>query len=141
VPADRVRAALCWGNYEGPHHLDIGVEKIIDSVLQRSRRRSCSRPPTRATRTSGRCGETRRSRRQDPRPGVLDTTANFIEHPELVAQRIETFADIVGPDRVMAGTDCGFGTWAGFGRSTGRSAGPSSAPWPRAPRSASQRLF
>jgi 5-methyltetrahydropteroyltriglutamate--homocysteine methyltransferase len=48
-------------------------------------------------------------------PGVLDTTANYIEHPELVAQRLGFFIDIVGPDRVMAGTDCGFGTWAGFG--------------------------
>jgi 5-methyltetrahydropteroyltriglutamate--homocysteine methyltransferase len=48
-------------------------------------------------------------------PGVLETTSNFIEHPELVAQRIETYARIVGPDRVMAGTDCGFGTWSGFG--------------------------
>ena len=48
-------------------------------------------------------------------PGVLDSTTNYIEHPELVAQRILTYADIVGPDRVMGGTDCGFGTWAGFG--------------------------
>jgi 5-methyltetrahydropteroyltriglutamate--homocysteine methyltransferase len=48
-------------------------------------------------------------------PGVLDSTTNYIEHPELVAQRILSYVDIVGPDRVMGGTDCGFGTWAGFG--------------------------
>jgi 5-methyltetrahydropteroyltriglutamate--homocysteine methyltransferase len=107
IPADRVRLHLCWGNYEGPHHLDIGVEKIIDSVLH-------AKPQTilfeaviwKDAKIPG---------DKVLAPGVLETTSNFIEHPELVAQRIETYARIVGPDRVIAGTDCGFGTWSGFG--------------------------
>jgi 5-methyltetrahydropteroyltriglutamate--homocysteine methyltransferase len=116
VPAERVRLHLCWGNYEGPHHLDIGVEKIIDSVLH-------AKPST----ILFEAANPRHAHEwvvwkdaQIPAdkvlaPGVLETTSNFIEHPELIAQRLERFAAIVGPERVMAGTDCGFGTWAGFG--------------------------
>jgi 5-methyltetrahydropteroyltriglutamate--homocysteine methyltransferase len=116
VPADRVRLHLCWGNYEGPHHLDIGVEKIIDSVLH-------AKPQTilfeaANPRHAHEWAIWKDAKIPDEKvlaPGVLETTSNFIEHPELVAQRIETYARIVGPDRVMAGTDCGFGTWSGFG--------------------------
>ena len=116
VPADRVRVHLCWGNYEGPHHLDIGVEKIIDSVLH-------AKPQTilfeaANPRHAHEWVVWKDAKIPDDKvlaPGVLETTSNFIEHPELVAQRIETYARIVGPDRVMAGTDCGFGTWSGFG--------------------------
>ena len=116
IPADRVRLHLCWGNYEGPHHLDIGVEKIIDSVLH-------AKPQTilfeaANPRHAHEWVVWKDAKIPDDKvlaPGVLETTSNFIEHPELVAQRIETYARIVGPDRVMAGTDCGFGTWSGFG--------------------------
>lgn len=116
VPADRVRLHLCWGNYEGPHHLDIGVEKIIDVVLG-------AKPSTilfeaANPRHAHEWTTWRDADIPDDKvlaPGVLDTTTNFIEHPELVAERIIRFADIVGPERVLAGTDCGFGTWAGFG--------------------------
>jgi 5-methyltetrahydropteroyltriglutamate--homocysteine methyltransferase len=116
VPADRVRLHLCWGNYEGPHHLDIGVEKIIDSVLH-------AKPQTilfeaANPRHAHEWAIWKDAKIPDDKvlaPGVLETTSNFIEHPELVAQRIETYARIVGPDRVIAGTDCGFGTWSGFG--------------------------
>jgi 5-methyltetrahydropteroyltriglutamate--homocysteine methyltransferase len=116
IPADRVRLHLCWGNYEGPHHLDIGVEKIIDSVLH-------AKPQTilfeaANPRHAHEWVIWRDAKIPDDKvlaPGVLETTSNFIEHPELVAQRLETYARIVGPDRVMAGTDCGFGTWSGFG--------------------------
>jgi 5-methyltetrahydropteroyltriglutamate--homocysteine methyltransferase len=116
VPADRVRLHLCWGNYEGPHHLDIPLEKIVDIVLS-------AKPATLLFEASNprHAHEWKvwaQAKIPDEKvlaPGVLDTTSNFIEHPELVAQRLERFADIVGPDRVMAGTDCGFGTWAGFG--------------------------
>jgi 5-methyltetrahydropteroyltriglutamate--homocysteine methyltransferase len=116
IPADRVRLHLCWGNYEGPHHLDIGVEKIIDSVLH-------AKPQTilfeaANPRHAHEWVIWKDAKIPDDKvlaPGVLETTSNFIEHPELVAQRIETYARIVGPDRVMAGTDCGFGTWSGFG--------------------------
>jgi 5-methyltetrahydropteroyltriglutamate--homocysteine methyltransferase len=116
VPADRVRLHLCWGNYEGPHHLDIELRKIIDVVLR-------AKPATilfeaANPRHAHEWAVWRDARIPDDKilaPGVLDTTANYIEHPELVAQRLEAFINIVGPERVVAGTDCGFGTWAGFG--------------------------
>jgi 5-methyltetrahydropteroyltriglutamate--homocysteine methyltransferase len=116
VPADRVRLHLCWGNYEGPHHLDIPLEQIVDVVLK-------AKPATILFEASNprhahEWAVWRDARIPDDKilaPGVLDTTTNFIEHPELVAERICRYADIVGRDRVVAGTDCGFGTWAGFG--------------------------
>jgi 5-methyltetrahydropteroyltriglutamate--homocysteine methyltransferase len=116
VPPDRVRLHVCWGNYEGPHHLDIGVEKIIHLILE-------AKPATILFEASNprhahEWTVWREASIPDDKvlaPGVLDTTTNFIEHPELVAERILRFAEIVGPERVQAGTDCGFGTWAGFG--------------------------
>ena len=116
VPADRVRLHLCWGNYEGPHHLDIDVSKILDVVLR-------AKPATILFEAANPRHEHEWATWREAEipadkvlvPGVLDTTCNYIEHPDLVAQRIETYADIVGPDRVMGGTDCGFGTWSGFG--------------------------
>jgi 5-methyltetrahydropteroyltriglutamate--homocysteine methyltransferase len=116
VPADSVRLHVCWGNYEGPHHLDVGLEKIVDVVLR-------AKPSTLLfeaanPRHAHDWATWREAEIPDDKvlvPGVLDSTTNYIEHPELVAQRILAYADIVGPDRVIAGTDCGFGTWAGFG--------------------------
>jgi 5-methyltetrahydropteroyltriglutamate--homocysteine methyltransferase len=116
VPAERVRMHLCWGNYEGPHHLDIGLEKIIDAILR-------AKPATilfeaanpRHAHEWAVWREASIPADKILAPGVLDSTTNYIEHPELVAQRILNFTDIVGPGRVVAGTDCGFGTWAGFG--------------------------
>jgi 5-methyltetrahydropteroyltriglutamate--homocysteine methyltransferase len=116
VPGDRVRLHLCWGNYEGPHHLDIPLEQIVDIVLR-------AKPATILFEASNprhahEWTVWRDARIPDDKilaPGVLDTTTNFIEHPELVAERVCRYADIVGRDRVVAGTDCGFGTWAGFG--------------------------
>ena len=78
----------------------------------------CSKHPTRATATSGTVFRDRKGDIPGDKvlvPGVVDTTTNFVEHPDLVAQRIERFVEIVGPDRVIAGSDCGFGTFAGFG--------------------------
>jgi 5-methyltetrahydropteroyltriglutamate--homocysteine methyltransferase len=116
TPPDRVRFHVCWGNYEGPHHLDIGLEKIIHLVLR-------AKPAIILFEASNPRHAHEWTVWRDAAipgdkilvPGVLDTTTNFIEHPELVAERICRFAAIVGPDRVLAGTDCGFGTWAGFG--------------------------
>jgi 5-methyltetrahydropteroyltriglutamate--homocysteine methyltransferase len=116
VPADRVRVHLCWGNYEGPHHLDIELPKIIDDILR-------LRPQTIVFEASNpRHAHDWATWAKAPipedkvlAPGVLDTTTNYIEHPELVAERLARFADIVGKERVLAATDCGFGTWAGFG--------------------------
>jgi 5-methyltetrahydropteroyltriglutamate--homocysteine methyltransferase len=116
VPAEKVRLHLCWGNYEGPHHLDIDVAKILDVVLG-------AKPATilfeaanpRHEHESAAWREAKIPDDKTLAPGVLDTTTNYIEHPDLVAQRIRAYADVVGPDRVMGGTDCGFGTWSGFG--------------------------
>jgi 5-methyltetrahydropteroyltriglutamate--homocysteine methyltransferase len=116
VPPERVRMHLCWGNYEGPHHLDIALEKIIDVILR-------AKPATilfeaANPRHAHEWAVWREASIPGDKilaPGVLDSTTNYIEHPELVAQRILKFTDIVGPERVIAGTDCGFGTWAGFG--------------------------
>ena len=120
VPADRIRMHVCWGNYEGPHHRDIGLEKILDVVLK-------AKPATvlfeganprhahewEVWAAAGKAGKIPDNKILAP--GVLDSVNNFIEHPRLVAQRLLTYANIVGRDRVMAATDCGFGTFAGFG--------------------------
>ncbi|MGH9046719.1 MAG: epoxyalkane--coenzyme M transferase, partial [Acidimicrobiales bacterium] len=116
VPADRVRLHLCWGNYEGPHHLDIALDKIIAAIMR-------AKPATilfeaanpRHAHEHVVWGSAQIPDDKVLAPGVIDTTTNFIEHPELIAQRICRYADIVGPDRVLAATDCGFGTWSGFG--------------------------
>ena len=113
-----VRVHICWGNYEGPHVCDIDMDKVFPTLM-RTRARyvlfetSNPRHAHEWTVFRDRAGEI-----PDDKvlvPGVVDTTTNFVEHPELVAQRIERFVDIVGADRVIAGSDCGFGTFAGFG--------------------------
>ena len=118
VDPGRVRVHICWGNYEGPHLCDIGLDKVLP-VLMSVRARyvlfEASNPRHGHEWTVFR---DRRSEIPDDRilvPGVVDTTTNFVEHPELVAHRIESFVNIVGADRVIAGSDCGFGTFAGFG--------------------------
>ena len=118
IPADRVRMHVCWGNYEGPHHKDVPLATILPTVLK-------AKPQGLLFETAnprhGHEWETiaeMRHRIPDDKvliPGVLDTTTNFIEHPRLVAQRLRRFVDIVGRERVIAGSDCGFGTFAGFG--------------------------
>ena len=116
VPADRVRIHLCWGNYEGPHHHDIGLEKIINVVLAAKAQAILFEGAN--PRHSHEWDVWKSAKIPDDKilvPGVIDSVTNFIEHPRLVAQRIETYAGIVGRERVMAGTDCGFGTFAGFG--------------------------
>jgi 5-methyltetrahydropteroyltriglutamate--homocysteine methyltransferase len=116
LPPDRMRLHLCWGNYEGPHHRDIPLREIIRVVLK-------ARPQGLSFEGSNPRHEHewvvfREVKLPDDKviiPGVLDSTTNFIEHPELVAQRLVRYAEVVGRDRVIAGTDCGFAT---FGRST-----------------------
>ena len=114
----RVRVHICWGNYEGPHVCDIDMDKVF-STLMKTRARyvlfETSNPRHAHEWTVFR---DRASEIPDDKvlvPGVVDTTTNFVEHPELVAQRIARFVDIVGAERVIAGSDCGFGTFAGFG--------------------------
>ena len=116
IPADRVRMHLCWGNYEGPHTHDIGLEKIVHVVLKAKPQAllvEASNP-----RHAHEWAVWANTKIPDDKilvPGVIDSVTNFVEHPELVAERLCRFADIVGRERVMAGTDCGFGTFAGFG--------------------------
>jgi 5-methyltetrahydropteroyltriglutamate--homocysteine methyltransferase len=118
VPADRVRVHICWGNYEGPHVCDIPMSKMFDTLMATKSRYllfETSNP------RHGHEWATFRDRKADIPddkvlvPGVVDTTTNFVEHPQLVAQRLERFTDIVGKERVHASSDCGFGTFAGFG--------------------------
>lgn len=118
VPADRVRMHVCWGNYEGPHCCDVEMGVILPTLMQ--------------AKPAGLLFETSNPRHQAdwtyfaemahliPEekvliPGVIDSTTNFIEHPRVVAERIERYAGIIGRERVIAGTDCGFSTFAGFG--------------------------
>jgi 5-methyltetrahydropteroyltriglutamate--homocysteine methyltransferase len=116
IAPDRVRLHICWGNYEGPHTRDIALARVLPELL---RLRiggllfEASNPRHAHEWTVWQ--ETRAPRDWVLIPGCLDSTTNFVEHPELVAQRIETFARLVGPERVIAGTDCGFGTFAGYG--------------------------
>ena len=117
VPAESARLHVCWGNYEGPHDHDIPVTKIMRILLKAKPSAilfEASNP-----RHAHEWVDWRDANVPDDKvliPGVLDSTSNFVEHPELVAQRIETFAAIVGRERVLAGSDCGFGTFAGFGK-------------------------
>ena len=116
IPPEKLRMHVCWGNYEGPHDFDIALEKIIDVVLS-------ARPATilfeaanprhehewtvwKSADTSGKILA----------PGLIDSCSNYLETPELIAQRVERFAGFVGKDRVIASSDCGFGTFAGYGK-------------------------
>ena len=117
LPADRMRVHLCWGNGEAPHVNDVELSDVIDLILR--------------TTPAGISLEGANPRHghewqvfedvklPDDRyliPGVIDSVTNFVEHPDLVAQRLGNYAGVVGPERVMAGTDCGFGTFAGSSR-------------------------
>ena len=117
IPASAMRMHVCWGNYEGPHDHDIGIEKILPIIL---RAKPCAISFEAANpRHQHEWAVWRDAKIPDDKvlmPGMLDTSTNFVEHPELIAQRVERFADIVGRERVIASTDCGFGTFAGHGK-------------------------
>lgn len=117
IPPERMRMHVCWGNYEGPHDHDIALEKVIDIVIK-------ARPATVLFEAANPRHEHEWAVWQQAKlpdwkilaPGLIDTCSNYVEHPELIAQRIERFAQFVGPERVIASTDCGFGTFAGYGK-------------------------
>ncbi len=118
IPADRMRMHVCWGNYEGPHHKDVPLATILPVVLKAKPQGLLFESSNPRHAHEWETLQEMKHRIPDDKvliPGVLDSTTNFVEHPRLVAQRIERFAGIVGRDRVIAGTDCGFGTFAGFG--------------------------
>jgi 5-methyltetrahydropteroyltriglutamate--homocysteine methyltransferase len=117
IPADRLRMHICWGNYEGPHDHDIPLERILQIVL--------------AAKPAGLAFEAANPRHRhewavwrdadlpDDKvliPGCISSTSNYVEHPRLVAEQLCQYADIVGRERVIAGTDCGFGSFAGYSR-------------------------
>lgn len=116
LPPERLRMHICWGNYEGPHHHDVPLAQLLPVVIR-------ARPQALLFEAANprHAHEWKVFREQRiPAdkilvPGVLSSTTNYVEHPELVAERIQRFADVVGRERVMAGSDCGFSTFAGFG--------------------------
>jgi 5-methyltetrahydropteroyltriglutamate--homocysteine methyltransferase len=115
VPAEAARLHLCWGNYEGPHHRDVPFKEIVDIVLK-------AKPAGISFEASNPRHEHEWKLWQDVKlpagkvliPGVLDSSTNFIEHPDLVAERVIRFAKVAGRENVIAGSDCGFSTFAGF---------------------------
>jgi 5-methyltetrahydropteroyltriglutamate--homocysteine methyltransferase len=114
IPPDRMRLHLCWGNYPGPHHYDLALERVLPVALK-SRARAISFEGANP-RHEHEWELFESVRLPDDRiilPGVIDSATNFIEHPRLVAQRIERYARLVGKERVVASVDCGFGTAAG----------------------------
>ncbi len=118
VSAEQVRVHICWGNYEGPHVCDIGMDKVFNTLMKTRSRYLLFESSNPRHAHEWTVSRDRRADIPDDKiliPGVVDTTTNFVEHPELIAQRLERFVNIVGKDRVIAGSDCGFGTFAGFG--------------------------
>jgi 5-methyltetrahydropteroyltriglutamate--homocysteine methyltransferase len=118
IPADRVRMHVCWGNYEGPHHKDVPLATLLPSVLRAKPQGLLFETANPRHAHEWETVQAMAAQIPDDKvliPGVLDTTTNFIEHPQLVRQRLERFVNIVGRERVIAGSDCGFGTFAGFG--------------------------
>jgi 5-methyltetrahydropteroyltriglutamate--homocysteine methyltransferase len=118
IDPSRVRVHICWGNYEGPHVCDLGMDKIFSTLMNVSANYILFETSNPRHAHEWTVFKDRKSEIPGDKilvPGVLDTTTNFVEHPELVAQRLERFVEIVGMERVVAGTDCGFGTFAGFG--------------------------
>jgi 5-methyltetrahydropteroyltriglutamate--homocysteine methyltransferase len=116
IPADRVRMHVCWGNYEGPHHHDVPLELLLPVVLKAKVQGLLIEGAN--PRHEHEWAVFRDQHLPDDKvliPGVISSTTNYIEHPLLVAERLCRYADVIGRERVMAGTDCGFGTFAGFG--------------------------
>ena len=114
IPPDRLRMHMCWGNYEGPHHCDVALADVIDIVLK-------ARPMAIALeaanpRHAHEWKVFEKIKLPDGKvliPGIIESKSNFIEHPELIAQRIGRYANLVGRENVIAGSDCGYGTWVG----------------------------
>lgn len=114
----RVRVHICWGNYEGPHVCDIEMAKMFDTLMNARAGSVLFETSNPRHAHEWTVFRDRKADIPDDKiliPGVIDSTTNFVEHPEVVAQRLERFIGIVGAERVMAGSDCGFGTFAGFG--------------------------
>jgi 5-methyltetrahydropteroyltriglutamate--homocysteine methyltransferase len=118
IDPSRVRVHICWGNYEGPHVCDIDMDTVFSTLMSVGADQLLFETSNPRHAHEWTVFRDRVSEIPDSKilvPGVVDTTTNFVEHPQLVAERIDKFTNIVGADRVIAGSDCGFGTFAGFG--------------------------
>lgn len=118
IPAEKVRVHICWGNYEGPHVCDISMDKMFSTLMSTKAQSVLFETSNPRHGHEWAVFRDRKAEIPDNKvlvPGVVDTTTNFVEHPDLVAQRIDRFTNIVGRERVIAGSDCGFGTFAGYG--------------------------
>ena len=118
IPADKVRIHICWGNYEGPHVCDISMDKMFSTLMRVNADHLLFETSNPRHAHEWQVFAERKNEIPESKiliPGVIDSTTNFVEHPKVVAERIEKFVNIVGRERVVAGTDCGFGTFAGFG--------------------------
>jgi len=114
IPPERVRLHLCWGNYEGPHHRDVPIAEIINiAFAARAATISFEAANPRHAHEWVLFEQVKLPEGKTIIPGVIESKSNFIEHPELVAQRIARYANLVGRDNIIAGSDCGFGTWVG----------------------------
>jgi 5-methyltetrahydropteroyltriglutamate--homocysteine methyltransferase len=114
IPAEQLRMHVCWGNYEGPHHRDVPMADIIDIVF--SAKPNAISFEAANPRHAHEWTVFEKVKLPDGKvliPGVLESKTNFIEHPELIAQRIGRYAALVGRENVIAGSDCGYGTWVG----------------------------
>ena len=113
-----VRVHICWGNYEGPHICDISMDNMFSTFMSVNANYLLFETSNPRHAHEWTIFENRKNEIPEDKiliPGVIDSTTNFVEHPELVAQRLKRFTNIVGVERVIAGSDCGFGTFAGFG--------------------------
>ena len=116
IPREKVRLHLCWGNYEGPHTCDVPIAKLLPTVLRiEAGAFSFEGANPRHAHEWTAWEDSVLPEDRMIIPGVLDSTTNFVEHPDLVAERIVRYAGVVGRERVVAGSDCGFSTFAGFG--------------------------
>jgi 5-methyltetrahydropteroyltriglutamate--homocysteine methyltransferase len=118
IDPSKLRVHICWGNYEGPHVCDIEMKKMFNTLMSVNASQLLFETSNPRHAHEWTVFADRKLDIPDDKilvPGVIDSTTNFVEHPELVAQRIRNFTNIVGRERVIAGSDCGFGTFAGFG--------------------------
>jgi 5-methyltetrahydropteroyltriglutamate--homocysteine methyltransferase len=118
IPKEKVRIHICWGNYEGPHICDIPMSKMFDTLMRVDARYVLFETSNPRHAHEWTVFKDRKNDIPEDKiliPGVVDTTTNFVEHPELVSERLKRFINIVGEERVIGGSDCGFGTFAGFG--------------------------
>ncbi len=114
IPPEQLRMHVCWGNYEGPHHCDVPLADVIDIVF--AARPNAISFEAANPRHAHEWTLFERVKLPDGKvliPGVIESKSNFIEHPELIAQRIGRYAKLVGRENVIAGSDCGYGTWVG----------------------------